>query len=431
MTTILSINPKSSLEAFQTSPTAILITNRKGVILYSNSSARHLFGYTKDELCNIPLIHPQDIPKKTELFESLQKHPEKAKVITMRCLDKLGHIIVAKFHITVNYDESGEVIGFIQQIINLSSDRQLHADEVLQEMLFYSSDGIYVVDAEFGHILSCNQEGHQRLQYSKQDILKLRVSDISPHFNDNLVAKVPDYAPDFVKEFTWEEYTAAIKQAKTMCIESNHQRKDGTVFPIEINVTYVEKKGREYIVAIARDISNRRQHMEDKLEEMNLDPLTKLANRRLLFKKLDSLSKQHLDRNAAFLYIDIDHFKSCNDLYGHAGGDAVIKHVADSLNQYTRENDIVARLGGDEFLVVLLGIKNHTHLKGVANYLIKAVSTLLQLRGGGRFRCEVSIGGTIQALKNINLNPAIETADKAMYQAKKIKGSSYSFLDSQ
>jgi diguanylate cyclase (GGDEF)-like protein/PAS domain S-box-containing protein len=430
---MLSINPTASLEAFEASPIAMLITNKKGCILYSNNSATQLFGYTKEELANVntTLIHPQDLPKQTLLFEYFQQRPEKTKIISVRYIDKIGRIIVANLHITANYDGSGKVVSFIQQIMNLSANRQLHADEVLQEMLFYSSDGIYVVDAEFGHILSCNQEGHQKLQYSKQEILKLRVSDISPHFNNNLSARIPDSGPDFVKELTWAEYTAAIKQAKTMCIESNHQRKDGTVFPIEINVTYIEKNGREYIVAIARDITERRQHIESKLEKMSTDPLTKLVNRRLLFRKLNSLSTHHCDANVAFLYVDIDHFKSFNDLHGHACGDAVLQHVAYGLTKFTRENDIVARLGGDEFLVVLVGIKSLAHLQSIANSFIKTISTSLQLKDGSSFCCEVSIGGTIQTLQNNDFSSSIETADKAMYEAKKIKGSSYSFLNNE
>jgi diguanylate cyclase (GGDEF)-like protein/PAS domain S-box-containing protein len=427
-----AINPEALLEVFEASPVAVLIMDDHGNTKYSNRAATHLFGYTHDELSSIntALIHPQDIQRQLIAHQSLHKQPKNTQIISIRYIDKAGHLIVANLYITANYDDSGKVIGFIHQIINLSTERQLHADEVLQEMLFYSGDGIYVVDAEFGHILSCNHEGHQRLQYSKQEILRLRVSDISPHFNDDIDEKIPDSAPDFVQSFTWQQYTSTIKQAKTMCIESNHKRKDGTIFPIEINVTYVEKSGREYIVAVVRDISERRLQLENKLAEMNLDPLTKLANRRLFNQKLESLFRKNIGRKAAFLYIDVDKFKSFNDLYGHACGDLVLKHVADSLKRYTREDDIVARFGGDEFLVMLLGIKDDHHLQGIANYLIKALSISLQLQNGITFQCEVSIGGTIQRLRSKDCSSAIEVADKAMYHAKELKGSSFIFIDS-
>ena len=94
----------------------------------------------------------------------------------------------------------------------------------------------------------------------------------------------------------------------------------------------------------------------DQLNVMaNRDSLTGLANRRGMEGTLSAaLSDYHrYGHRGAVLMIDLNHFKSVNDTYGHAAGDALLVHVADLLRRNTRESDTVARLGGDEFLVIL------------------------------------------------------------------------------
>src|SRR5690606_2685416 len=88
------------------------------------------------------------------------------------------------------------------------------------------------------------------------------------------------------------------------------------------------------------------------------DPLTGLANRVLFearFTRMLARSARD-DRPWAVLFIDLDGFKAINDEKGHAVGDAVLREVADRLQQVCREQDIVARLGGDEFLIASAGV---------------------------------------------------------------------------
>ncbi len=80
------------------------------------------------------------------------------------------------------------------------------------------------------------------------------------------------------------------------------------------------------------------------------DSLTGLANRAKFF---DSLTKMMSRTNVAVLYMDLDDFKSVNDRYGHAAGDALLVELADRLRRVVRPGDLVARLGGDEFAVAL------------------------------------------------------------------------------
>src|SRR5690242_10428838 len=85
-----------------------------------------------------------------------------------------------------------------------------------------------------------------------------------------------------------------------------------------------------------------------------LDPLTGIANRRSFLEEAAALGKRHgTPRDAAVLLIDLDHFKSINDRFGHAVGDRVLELFADTAQQALRASDLIGRLGGEEFAAIL------------------------------------------------------------------------------
>ena len=91
------------------------------------------------------------------------------------------------------------------------------------------------------------------------------------------------------------------------------------------------------------------------LEMALIDPLTGLYNQRYLMRHLRGLLEGAQNRDLAVLMIDVDHFKSVNDDYGHAAGDKALRAIADVLRANTRVFDSLARYGGEEFVVVMPG----------------------------------------------------------------------------
>lgn len=174
----------------------------------------------------------------------------------------------------------------------------------------------------------------------------------------------------------------------------------------------------------------RRKRFQDRLRatyEISLsmaltDGLTGLYNRRYLDVHLQKLLKKNLEnkKNLAVLIIDIDHFKSVNDVHGHDVGDQILKVFAQRLKDNLRSFDLVARMGGEEFVVVLPDVSDDRPYM-VAERLRQAIEKepIICSAEGGQLSITTSIGGVIIGPEAITPEEAIKRADLGLYQAKK------------
>ena len=142
------------------------------------------------------------------------------------------------------------------------------------------------------------------------------------------------------------------------------------------------------------------------------DPLTELANRTMFQERLDHAFRVS-QRGVAVLWIDLDHFKEVNDIYGHDVGDEMLVAVADRLREVIRETDDIARVGGDEFAVVLPNVVE-TEAQIVAERVLSALTD----RSAFRLQVRASVGLGWQQSASGDGKQLIRRADQAMYRAK-------------
>ncbi|MCU7944367.1 MAG: diguanylate cyclase [Candidatus Thiodiazotropha sp. (ex Cardiolucina cf. quadrata)] len=151
------------------------------------------------------------------------------------------------------------------------------------------------------------------------------------------------------------------------------------------------------------------------------DPLTGLANRRALFEAMDRLFAvaENAGQPMSLMIIDVDHFKQVNDRFGHQVGDAVLQHVAETIKQRLRNNDIVGRIGGEEFLAVLPDTPA-TGAKLVAEALRQTLAAKPAVIDDQEIAVTMSIGlYSSECLVSTQTPDAmIATADEALYRAK-------------
>ncbi len=165
-------------------------------------------------------------------------------------------------------------------------------------------------------------------------------------------------------------------------------------------------------------MSKERTELRHKTAAMT-DPLTGLLNRRAFLQDAESLLGQQIarDRPIAVLLIDLDHFKSINDRFGHTAGDKVLQIFAKTARASLRQTDLVGRLGGEEFTVVLADASiDNAYL--VADRLRKAFAAAAAVVDGEAICATASIGVSVIVDPRQDLTKLITLADQALYLAK-------------
>lgn len=155
------------------------------------------------------------------------------------------------------------------------------------------------------------------------------------------------------------------------------------------------------------------------------DAVTGLPNHRAVMSKLDEVLShcQRAQSSCAVLFVDLDHFKRVNDSYGHRAGDAILREVAERLRNGIRLEDFVGRYGGEEFAIILTNT-DVLAASQVADRLLIALNSQPCCRETGDTHSLVtiaisgSIGVSVYQLHGTTREELIESADRAMYQAK-------------
>ena len=158
------------------------------------------------------------------------------------------------------------------------------------------------------------------------------------------------------------------------------------------------------------------------------DVLTGLPNRRLFQDRLEhALARaERTGERFALLFIDIDKFKSINDLWGHEAGDTVLQITAKRLASITRKADTVARMGGDEFVILLNNPSSREQIVTIAEKLLDNLRSPMQW-AGQEFQVGYSVGISQYPDNGTNATTLLASADKAMYETKAAGRNGYHF----
>jgi two-component system, cell cycle response regulator len=169
------------------------------------------------------------------------------------------------------------------------------------------------------------------------------------------------------------------------------------------------------------------RNQREMLESLALhDPLTGLANRRLLVDRMSvAVAQARRSKGCmAVMYLDLDGFKEINDTLGHGAGDLLLQSVSKRLTDTVREEDTVARLGGDEFVMTLPHIHGNAAAAGMAAKVIEAVSQPYDIEGR-TVHMTVSVGIGIYPEDGNDAEALMKSADTALYEAKRAGKNTY------
>lgn len=182
-----------------------------------------------------------------------------------------------------------------------------------------------------------------------------------------------------------------------------------------------EDDGKNYLLAVTRDITEHKRSEERIHYLAYYDPVTNLPNRALLYDRLQRalLEAKRRPRLVGVVILDLDRFKNINDSLGHESGDLLLKAVAGRISGLVRQVDTVARLGGDEITIILPDVQAEGDIIAVTEKIMRELQKPF-IVGGRQLVVTASLGIAIYPRDGRNVEELLRNADVAMYRAKEL-----------
>ena len=210
------------------------------------------------------------------------------------------------------------------------------------------------------------------------------------------------------------------------------ERRDGSTVSVEVQRRTLRSGASWILVAVARDITERKHAQEQLVQLAHFDTLTGLPNRSKFYEKLTG-SLRHAEENrwaVAVLFLDVDRFKTVNDTLGHPIGDELLRQFSSRLVNSVRSRDTVGRFGGDEFAAIIALPDGPQAALPVIEKIREAMRKPFDLHGH-EVTTTASIGITIYPDDGVDAQTLIKYADTAMYRAKEAGRDAFRFFTAE
>ncbi|WP_370627544.1 EAL domain-containing protein [Rhodoferax sp. PAMC 29310] len=417
-------------------PEAIVV-HRDGIILYVNPAAATLFGATSAQqlvgTAALDRVHPEDRDRVIQRIQSLTQLGGSAPLADTRFLQLDGTVIDIQIQGTqIMYDgapavqavmrdvsarrQSERLAAATQQALNKSAQ---HTQTILNNLM----DGVITISSQ-GQIESINKAACALFGYMPEEVLGRNVSMLTPEPHRS-------QHDGYLKRYLSTGQTHIMGKLT----EIEGVRKDGTLFPMSLQLSEIVTPEYTTFIGIARDITQHRQDIEEIRRLAFYDSLTGLPDRRLLMDRLRQAmhTSNRSGHHGALMFLDLDHFKQLNDTQGHDIGDLLLQQVACRIQGCARVGNSLARLGGDEFVVLLENLSGNgteaaNQAEIVANKVLHSFQSAFNLNGHDH-ESTSSIGIVVFRGELDAMDELLKKADLAMYQAKAAGRNNARFYD--
>jgi len=193
-------------------------------------------------------------------------------------------------------------------------------------------------------------------------------------------------------------------------------------FKVVVRTLWDREGQKHYSRVIGKmvDIHEDQVKLNELQELSRRDPLTGIYNRRATQELVGRLLKSGAD-TCLMMLIDLDFFKSANDVYGHGFGDRLLRHVAQNIQASIRKDDVAGRIGGDEFLVFMCC---HDEAEQLTRRIFQAATVPLE-----SYTVSLSMGAAVCPKDGTSYEALMRCADVALYEAKRRGKSQYCMYD--
>ncbi|WP_099664836.1 EAL domain-containing protein [Janthinobacterium sp. 13] len=279
-----------------------------------------------------------------------------------------------------------------------------------------TADAIFLVDRAGMCFVDVNQTACRMLGFEREDFL--RVGPGRAHEGESQLEEL------------YNKLLAG-DQGGPMT-ELQLQRKDGSPLSVEVQRRTLRSGQSWILVAVARDITERKDAEQRLMKLAHFDTLTGLPNRSQFYVSLTHSLAQAAEHQwaVAVLFMDIDRFKNINDTLGHTIGDDLLRQFSSRLVDCLRVRDTIGRFGGDEFATILVLPDGAQHAVGVVHKVREAMRKPFDLQGH-EVTVTVSIGISVYPDDGVDADTLIQYADTAMYRAKEAGRDAFRFFTAE
>jgi len=376
-----------------------------------NQTARKNLGYGQEELTEMtPLnLKPEEEAKIFENFVEIMLKSEKNNISydTVH-IRKDGTSYPLEVNLQL-YSYEGRKI-FVAWAFDLTARKEMEENllrrEALLSAITQSTIEAIVMLNEKGRVVFWNPAAEKLFGYSAEEVMDKNLHDLLIKNKESL----EKFKNDF-RHFQLDGTCAHLQKVTEFKTKNNA----GDMLNIELSLTSIKLEGGYYAIGVMRDIGERKKTEEAIYLLTITDPLLKIYNRRYFTQKLKEEIERVKRTKAGFslIMMDIDHFKTINDDFGHQIGDQVLLGLAETIKQRIRKTDIFARWGGEEFVILLpdTNLENAVHL---AEELLINISSM-EINGARRITASF---GVTSYRKGDTLDTITKRADDLMYKAK-------------
>jgi diguanylate cyclase (GGDEF)-like protein/PAS domain S-box-containing protein len=396
-------------EIVETMADGLLVLDRDGVIRTVNSAAAALLGASRESLLGLSAVELDSTWFNGALHGLLAPEALHSSEITYQRLG--GKVRTALVSTSAVRDKFGGQQGTVCIIHDITqrkaAEEAVRVSEALYRTLVETSPDAVIVAEQGGRVLMANRRAAELAGYEEPDDLRERnaMEFVAPHDRERLS----------------ESFGKASGSIVIRDVEYALVTQGGALLPVELSISRIPGSPAESgpIMAVAKDISERKRAEETIRYLAFHDPLTGIANRPVLIDHLGkAMAQARRDGHMlALLFLDLDRFKEINDTAGHAAGDEVLRQVAAKLLPLVREGDTLARVGGDEFVLLLPRLDDQGDATAVAE---RVLSGLREVQHADRHRSPItgSVGIALYPLDGADAETLLRNADAAMYRAK-------------
>jgi diguanylate cyclase (GGDEF)-like protein/PAS domain S-box-containing protein len=304
--------------------------------------------------------------------------------------------------------------------LTLDMNARIRLDEDLRRFrlaMDATADAIFLVDRAGMCFVDVNATACRMLGYEREDFLRAGPNQTG--------AGGPHQLEELYDKLLSGDQSGAMTELLL-------QRRDGAPLAVEVQRRTLRSGPSWILVAVARDITERKEAEQRLLKLAHFDTLTGLPNRSQFYDSLGHSLRQAAEHkwSLAVLFLDVDRFKNVNDTLGHTIGDELLRQFSSRLVDCLRVRDTIGRFGGDEFAAILMLPEGAQNAITVVDKIRESLRQPFDLKGH-EVTVTASIGIAVFPDDGNDPDTLIQYADTAMYRAKEAGRDAFRFFTAE